>query len=105
MKVVSQLENYLSESKNHMSDYGMHHIYNADYNNLLEIIKNIDNSINTLMITGHNPSLFDLTKYISKKSIHIFPTCTMVSISFKTKNWLFLEKANLNFIIYPDLFK
>ena len=39
MKVVSQLENYLSESKNHMSDYGMHHIYNADYNNIANEMK------------------------------------------------------------------
>ena len=57
------------------------------------------------MIFGHNPSLFDLTKYFCKQSINIFPTCSTVSISFETKNWLYLEKEKLNFIIYPDLFK
>ena len=34
MKIISQLENYLSGSKNHMSNYGMRHLYNANYNSI-----------------------------------------------------------------------
>tara|TARA_B100000212_G_scaffold37554_1_gene24317 strand:+ start:592 stop:1074 length:483 start_codon:yes stop_codon:yes gene_type:complete len=98
-KIISKIIKY---SKNIKID---DNIYNTNYINLLETIKNIDNSINSLMIFGHNPSLFDLTKYFCKQSINIFPTCSTVSISFETKNWLYLEKEKLNFIIYPDLFK
>jgi len=34
MQIISQLENYLTESKNHMSDYGIRHLYNSNYNNI-----------------------------------------------------------------------
>ncbi len=98
-KIISKIIRY---SKDIKVD---NNIFEANYNDLLNIIKNIDDSINTLMITGHNPSLCDLTKYLSKKNIYTFPTCTMVSISFETKTWLFLKKEKLNFLIYPDLFK
>ena len=28
MQIISQLDNYLTESKNHISDYGIRHLYN-----------------------------------------------------------------------------
>ena len=98
-KIISKIIRY---SKDIKID---NNIFEANYNDLLNIIKNIDDCVNTLMITGHYPSLYDLTKYFSKQSINIFPTCTTVSISFETKNWLSLENEKLNFIIYPYLFK
>jgi hypothetical protein len=34
MKIISELENYLPSSKNHMSSYGIQHLYNSDYHNI-----------------------------------------------------------------------
>ena len=79
-------------------------IYNANVQDIIQIIKNVDDKKNTLMITGHNPSLYNLTQHFSNEVITAFPTCTIVYIHFDINNWINVIKGKIEFLIYPDLF-
>ncbi len=66
-------------------------IYNASDVELLTQIAKIKNDINTLLVVGHNPGLYQLSLILAKegdKQMHNnlqmnFPTCALVVINFE----------------------
>ncbi|MDH5736179.1 MAG: histidine phosphatase family protein [Gammaproteobacteria bacterium] len=62
-------------------------IYEAEPETLLEIIRNVSNSIDTLMLVGHNPSIALLSSYLSDQIIDQVPTCGVVDLIFDIDDW------------------
>ena len=62
-------------------------IYGADIVGLKNIIKNTPNSIQSLAVFGHNPTLHGISEELHKKNILKFPTCSMLYVSFDTSEW------------------
>lgn len=75
-------------------------IYEAPYENLLKVIKDILNSHKTVFLIGHNPGLCDLTNFLVDKSFENIPTCGIVEIDFDVKNWKDISKENSNLISF-----
>lgn len=75
-------------------------IYEAPYENLLKVIKDIPNIYKTVFLIGHNPSLCDLTNFLVDKSFENIPTCGIVEIDFDVKNWKDISKENSNLISF-----
>lgn len=75
-------------------------IYEASYENLLKVIKDIPNIHKTVSLIGHNPGLCDLTNFLVDKSFENIPTCSIVEIDFDTKNWKDISKENSNLISF-----
>jgi phosphohistidine phosphatase len=62
-------------------------LYHAGVSDALEVIRETDNGISTLMLFGHNPGLTDLVNYLSGSDIYNVPTCGVASIETDVDTW------------------
>lgn len=61
-------------------------LYLADYKAILRLVSNIDDTINTLMVVGHNPGLSDFVSYLIEDQIEL-KTCCAVVLDLKVNHW------------------
>lgn len=82
-------------------------IYHGEPDTLLGILQQQDNSIQSLMLVGHNPGLTELAESLSGKSIENIPTCGIVCIEFRVEQWnrIVPEGGVLKFFDYPKKHK
>lgn len=82
-------------------------IYEAPYENLLEVLQKIDDRYKTIILIGHNPGLCDLTNFLCEEYFENIPTCAIVEIDFNTKSWNEISKQNSKLISfeYPKKYK
>ncbi len=76
----------------------------ADYLEvLLNLIGKTEDSVNSLMVIGHNPTFNELANYFLKKPLDNIPTAGIVSLTFETDKWKNVSKENLKekFFDYP----
>jgi len=62
-------------------------IYESTAEDVLQVIRETDAGVKTLMVVGHNPSLTDLANMFSENSIAEVPTTGVVWLEFSIKNW------------------
>jgi phosphohistidine phosphatase len=67
--------------------------FSIDQNSFMEIIKNADETVDTITLFGHNPSFTELPELLGKESIEPLPKSGIICLSFKTKTW---SEINLN---------
>ncbi|RUM66095.1 MAG: histidine phosphatase family protein [Sulfurospirillum sp.] len=80
-------------------------IYESSDFNLMMIIKELDESIKSAMIVGHNPALTMLVNKISSFSLDNLKTCGVVALTLDSWQDLSPYQAGLNFYIYPKMFR
>lgn len=83
-------------------------IYEGSVATLFSIIKEQDDSKNTIMLFGHNPGFTNICNDLTNDMyFDNVPTCGIVSFTFNIKKWSDLEekKGTLNFYHYPKDFK
>ncbi len=71
-------------NQQHSFEFSM---YNAEFEDLLEIINQVDDKVETLMMVGHNPSMHIIVAYLSNKFLLKMPTAGIVIVKFKEKTW------------------
>ena len=77
-------------------------IYEADVNQMIEIIECLDNQYKTAMIVGHNPTITLLNNKISNANIDYVPTSGTTIMEFKIQKWKDLKiPGELIEFIYP----
>lgn len=78
-------------------------IYHADFNDLLHIIENTDDSIDCFAIFGHNPGFTYLVNHFYKKGIENLPTCGIAHFTTEASSWLELNPDNtqLKALMFP----
>jgi len=82
-------------------------VYEASFYELLNLINNdVEDSINTLMLIGHNPGVTELVEYLSAANIGWLSTCSCVSLTLSVDSWKMVGKDTLsmNWYIYPKMF-
>jgi len=80
-------------------------IYESSDFNLMMIIKELDNSLKSAMIVGHNPALTMVVNKISSFSLDNLKTCGVVALKLDSWHDLPPYKADLDFYIYPKMFR
>ena len=80
-------------------------IYHAGSGQLLEQFYDLSDSINSLMLVGHNPTVTNFANYFIETQIDWLPTSGIISISFYTDSWGKITEAKnkTNFVIYPKM--
>ena len=73
-------------------------LYHGGFKDLLVTLKGIDQSINTVMLFGHNPGLTDLSNYISDQHIENIPTTGIVEIDLRVNNWKEIDEDSGTFV-------
>ena len=62
-------------------------IYEASTFHLLNLIRNVEDSNDTLMIFGHNPSFTSLVNQLQDEPLYNLPTCGVFSIELPIDSW------------------
>lgn len=62
-------------------------IYEAMTEDIMEIISELPESVDSAMLFGHNPGFHTLADQLSGRAIPNFPTCAVAAIRFETESW------------------
>jgi len=81
------------------------YIYGASSEKLFDMLTKLDNSFNSVGIVGHNPTLHILSEKLCNKQFMHFPTCSIVKINFNVKLWNNITIGELEYFIFPGLYK
>jgi len=78
-------------------------LYHASVSQLLKIISEVDNSLDNLMIIGHNFGLLELVQHFSKDYIAKYKTGSLALFHFNDTSWqtLSAESAELIYLKAP----
>jgi len=79
-------------------------IYMAGSAHLLQLIRQQDDHINSVMLVGHNPALTDFFNELCREArLDNMPTCCVAELSLPTTRWPSIEfgQAELKYIDYP----
>lgn len=78
-------------------------LYHGSISDILQAIRNTDDSMEDLMIFGHNPGFTTLANFLTGADIDNIPTCGIVAINFPIEYWNEVEKVKgtLLFFDYP----
>ncbi len=64
-----------------------HSLYDFSGQNVMNIIKSLDNSLDRVMIVGHNHAFTSVANMLGNKYIDNVPTCGFVMIQFEENSW------------------
>lgn len=80
-----------------------YNLYASSTTELLLLIKNLTETSDNVLLVGHNPSLTDLSNYLSDFSIDNIPTSGIVELQYLRKSWMEVEMGSFKrgFFEYP----
>jgi phosphohistidine phosphatase len=78
-------------------------LYHGNDDMLIEIVRDLPNSVKSAMLFGHNPGFTSFANQLCNINIYNIPTAGIVAIDFQTDNWKDVEhgKGELVFFDYP----
>ncbi len=70
-----------------------------------DIIHSLDNTLESVMLVGHNPDMTNFVNVFLSEKIDYLPTTGVVCVSFKTNKWenVFLVEREIPFTITPKV--
>jgi phosphohistidine phosphatase len=82
-------------------------VYDGYYDRILDIIYGTPNTIDSLMIFGHNPTITQLANLFLHPGIDNMPTSAVVCLTFPTDKWEEIpsSEAVKEFFITPKMLK
>lgn len=101
-KIVAQILEYPIDEIKTSRD-----IYHADDNDIFDALFALDNSVNSVLIFGHNPTFTDFVNNFKEIEIDNLPTSGFAAISFSTDKWENIpnSKHKFEFLISPKMLK
>ena len=77
-------------------------LYFGDITDIIKDLRELDESLNNILIVGHNPSLHHLVELLTNEQIDRFTTCNLAIIS-QDDEWITLNshKCSLKSLIRP----
>ena len=77
-------------------------IYHASVHQLLEVISELDDQLDTVAMVGHNPGFSSLAEYFTGDQVYMV-TCAIARIRFEVDSWQELgrETGRLVYLDYP----
>lgn len=78
-----------------------HDLYDFSGNDLINVIKSTNNSVNNLMLFGHNHAITYFVNSFGDLYIDNVPTCGLVLLQFDIEKWSNLSKGKTIRTIFP----
>jgi len=75
-------------------------IYTFNAEGLLEVIKGLDDKLNTVMLVGHNPATTVLLNELSGADIDNVPTCGVAQLEMNTDSWAQVKKGGAELVSF-----
>ena len=75
--------------------------------NFLAMLQELEDEKDTIMVFGHNPTIYYYMHYLMREFTHDVPTCSTVGIDFDIDNWSKLRenRGEMSFRFIPDMFR
>ncbi|WP_179006691.1 SixA phosphatase family protein [Winogradskyella forsetii] len=80
-------------------------LYDFSGESVIDFIKSLPNSLNEVMIFGHNHAFTSISNIFGDNFIDNLPTSGLVKINFEIDNWKDLKQGTTEFIIIPKELK
>ena len=58
-------------------------LYHAHLDDILSVVTISNEEINSIMIVGHNPSMHEVTEYLSAEFLPKYPTCGLACLTYE----------------------
>jgi phosphohistidine phosphatase len=80
-------------------------LFTGDDSDYLGLIEGLDDSINSVMLVGHNPVVTMVANHFASPKIDSLPTTGVVSVYLDTDKWADLRKVKViqNFTVWPGM--
>ena len=76
-------------------------LYDFSGQNVMEVIKSLDNSLQQVMIVGHNHAFTSIANMLGNQYIENLPTCGFVIIEFDEDSWSYISSGKTTTIVFP----
>ncbi len=76
-------------------------LYTFDDRSLLRTISTCDDSIDRLMIFGHNPAITEVVNSLGNEVFYNIPTTGLSQIEFESRSWKDLKNGNTLLTLFP----
>ena len=83
-------------------------LYHSSSENIINKLKKISNTNESIMVIGHNPGLTDLVNKLTSINLYNLPTCGVAIVNLNIKNWDLINnfsKYDLEWIKFPKQLK
>lgn len=80
-------------------------LFTGDESDVLEVIEQLDDSVSSVLIVGHNPVITMVANRFASPKLESLPTTGVVSVHLDTEKWVDLKKAKViqNFTVWPGM--
>jgi len=78
-----------------------HNLYDFSGQSVMEIIKNLDDSLNRVMIVGHNHAFTSIVNMLGNEYIDNLPTSGFVMIKFPVESWSEITTGKTKTLLFP----
>jgi phosphohistidine phosphatase len=80
-------------------------LFTGDDSDTLELLHDLDDSIKSVMIVGHNPIITMVANRFASPKLESLPTTGVVSVHLETEKWTDLKTAKViqNFTVWPGM--
>ena len=80
-------------------------LFTGDAEDALDVIESLDDSVNSVMIVGHNPVITVVANHFANPKLESLPTTGVVSVHLDTNKWSDLKRAKViqNFTVWPGM--
>jgi phosphohistidine phosphatase len=81
-------------------------LYFTEPEEMMEGIREVDDSYETLFLIGHNPEMTELSNTMTDTFIDNIPTLGIVGLTLSIEKWKEFEahKAKIDFFVFPKMF-
>ena len=80
-------------------------LYDFSGEELLKIIKSCEDTVDSLMVFGHNFAITDFVNIFGSTHIDNVPTCGFVELRFDINSWQNLKKGETVYTLFPKQLK
>lgn len=80
-------------------------LFTGDASDAIELIESLDDTVNSVMIVGHNPVITMIANQFANPKLDSLPTTGVVSVHLDTEKWADLKRAKViqNFTVWPGM--
>lgn len=95
--------NYFKEAfKIADTDFSTNHsLYDFSGNNVMNVIKTLDDSLDCVMIVGHNHAFTSIVNMLGNQYIDNLPTAGFVIIEFEDDSWKTISTGKTTSMVFP----
>jgi len=78
-----------------------HELYDFSGQNVMKVIKELDDDLEKVMIVGHNHAFTSIVNMLGNEYIDNLPTCGFVIIEFKVNSWSAISTGKTTEMVFP----